>query len=55
VDHELRIYPDTPHAFFNDTRPRYRAEAARDARAGALVFAQVLGAVTTVAVEEVEA
>ena len=21
VDHELRVYPDTPHAFFNDTRP----------------------------------
>lgn len=31
VDHELRVYPDTPHAFFNDTRPSYRPEPARDA------------------------
>jgi len=28
---EIKIYPDAPHAFFNDTRPSYRPEAARDA------------------------
>jgi carboxymethylenebutenolidase len=38
VDHELRIYPDTGHAFFNDTRPSYRQEAARDAWARTLSF-----------------
>ncbi len=38
VDHELRIYPDTPHAFFNDTRPSYRPEAARDAWGRTLAF-----------------
>lgn len=27
----MQIYPGTPHAFFNDTRPSYRAEAANDA------------------------
>jgi carboxymethylenebutenolidase len=35
---DTRIYPRTPHAFFNDTRPSYRAEAARDAWARTLVF-----------------
>jgi len=38
IDHELRIYPDTPHAFFNDTRPSYRPEAARDAWGRTLAF-----------------
>ncbi len=38
VDHELRIYPDTGHAFFNDTRPSYRPEAARDAWGHVLAF-----------------
>ncbi|HZQ35055.1 MAG TPA: dienelactone hydrolase family protein [Dehalococcoidia bacterium] len=28
---EIRIYPGAPHAFFNDTRPSYRPEAAQDA------------------------
>lgn len=28
---EMVIYPDAPHAFFNDTRDSYRAEAAADA------------------------
>lgn len=52
-DHELRIYPDTPHAFFNDTRPSYRPEAARDAWAAVLAFfAQTLGPVATVPLEE---
>jgi carboxymethylenebutenolidase len=56
ADHELRIYPDTGHAFFNDTRPSYRQEAARDAWARTLAFfADRLGAVATVAVEEAAA
>ena len=46
IDHELRVYPDTPHAFFNDTRPSYRPEAARDAWARTLAcFAAALGPV----------
>jgi carboxymethylenebutenolidase len=32
------VYPRTPHAFFNDTRPSYRPEAARDAWARTLSF-----------------
>jgi carboxymethylenebutenolidase len=49
VDHELRIYPDTPHAFFNDTRPSYRPEAARDAWGRTLAFfAATLDPVSTV-------
>lgn len=28
---EMVIYPDAPHAFFNDTRPSFREEAAADA------------------------
>ncbi|MEP7286513.1 MAG: dienelactone hydrolase family protein, partial [Chloroflexota bacterium] len=28
---EMITYPDAPHAFFNDTRPSYRADAAKDA------------------------
>ncbi len=35
---ELRVYPGAPHAFFNDTRPSYRLEAARDAWARTLSF-----------------
>jgi carboxymethylenebutenolidase len=31
VDHEIVVYPDTPHAFFLDGAPTYRAEAATDA------------------------
>lgn len=31
-------YPDTPHAFFNDTRPAYRVEAARSAWSETLRF-----------------
>ncbi len=38
VDHELRAYPDTGHAFFNDGRPTYRHVAARDAWARTLAF-----------------
>lgn len=35
---DYHIYPGTPHAFFNDTRPSYRIEAARDAWARLLLF-----------------
>lgn len=35
---ETHVYPDTPHAFFNDTRPSYRVVAARDAWARTLSF-----------------
>lgn len=43
AENELRVYPDTPHAFFNDTRPSYRPEAARDAWARTLaLFAAAL-------------
>lgn len=35
---EAHVYPDTPHAFFNDTRPSYRVHAARDAWARTLSF-----------------
>jgi carboxymethylenebutenolidase len=53
VDYELRIYPETRHAFFNDTRPSYRPEAARDAWARTLAFfAAALGPVSTVPVPE---
>jgi carboxymethylenebutenolidase len=56
ADHELRIYPDTGHAFFNDTRPSYRQEAARDAWARTLAFfAARLNAVPTVAVQDAAA
>lgn len=50
VDHELRVYPNTGHAFFNDTRPSFRQEAARDAWARTLAFfAEALGPVATCA------
>jgi carboxymethylenebutenolidase len=49
VEHELRIYPETGHAFFNDTRPSYSPEAARDAWGRTLAFfAQALGQAATV-------
>jgi carboxymethylenebutenolidase len=35
---EAHIYPNTPHAFFNDTRPSYRVDSARDAWARTLMF-----------------
>ncbi len=50
VEHELRVYPDTGHAFFNDTRPSYRQEAARDAWGRTLqFFAQTLDPVRAAA------
>jgi carboxymethylenebutenolidase len=49
IDHELRVYPDTGHAFFNDGRPSYRYRAARDAWARTLAFfAATLDPVATV-------
>jgi carboxymethylenebutenolidase len=53
IDHHLRIYPDTGHAFFNDTRPSHRPHAARDAWARTLAFfADTLAPATTVALDE---
>jgi carboxymethylenebutenolidase len=41
---EHHIYPGVPHAFFNDTRPSYGVDAARDAWARLLgFFAERLG------------
>jgi len=41
---EHHIYPGAPHAFFNDTRPSFRVDAARDAWARLLgFFAEHLG------------
>lgn len=31
VEVKIKVYPDAPHAFFNDTREHYRADAAKDA------------------------
>ncbi len=35
---ECIVYPDAPHAFFNDRRPSYREEASRDAWQRTLAF-----------------
>ncbi len=35
---EPHVYPGAPHAFFNDTRPSYRVDAARDAWARTLAL-----------------
>jgi carboxymethylenebutenolidase len=32
------VYPDAPHAFFNDTRSSYRSDAARQAWVRTLSF-----------------
>ena len=37
-EYEPHVYPDAPHAFFNDTRPSYTVDAARDAWARLLTF-----------------
>ncbi len=56
VDHELRIYSDTGHAFFNDTRPSYRPEAARDAWGRVLAFfANTLAPAPTVGITDAAA
>jgi carboxymethylenebutenolidase len=36
--YEPHVYPDAPHAFFNDTRPSFTVGAARDAWARLLTF-----------------
>ncbi len=36
--HEINIYPDAPHAFFNDTRDSYREDHAQDAWAKTLAW-----------------
>ncbi|MBX6342211.1 MAG: dienelactone hydrolase family protein [Thermomicrobiaceae bacterium] len=44
-DFDIHIYPGAPHAFFNDTRPSYRPEAAADAwRRTIAFFREHLGA-----------
>ena len=35
---DIKVYPGAPHAFFNDTRPSYRPQAAKDAWERALSF-----------------
>ncbi len=35
---DIKVYPNAPHAFFNDTRESYRPEAARDAWKRTLTF-----------------
>jgi len=35
---EHHVYAGAPHGFFNDTRPSYRVDAARDAWARSLAF-----------------
>lgn len=45
VPFEAHVYPGAPHAFFNDTRPSYRPEAAADAwRRTIAFFREHLGA-----------
>lgn len=39
---EYHIYPNAPHAFFNDTRPSYHVSSARDSFARLLSFLQRL-------------
>ncbi len=36
--HKIKVYPRAPHAFFNDRRPHYNAEAATDAWQITLAF-----------------
>lgn len=31
IEHKMIVYPDAPHAFFNNERPSYRPDAATDA------------------------
>jgi len=38
VDFSEHVYPDAPHAFFNDTSSRYRPDEAEDAWDRALAF-----------------
>ncbi len=38
VPHDIKIYPNAQHSFFNDRLPTYNAEAARDAWQRTLAF-----------------
>ena len=38
IPHDIKIYPETRHSFFNDTGPGYRPEAAADAWRRTLAF-----------------
>lgn len=38
IAHDIKVYPDTRHSFFNDTRPAYNREAAEDSWRRVLEF-----------------
>jgi carboxymethylenebutenolidase len=38
IAHDIKIYPDARHSFFNDTRPAYNREAAEDSWRRVLTF-----------------
>ena len=38
IDHDIKVYPDAKHSFFNDDRPNYNAEASADAWQRTLAF-----------------
>ncbi|HKW07714.1 MAG TPA: dienelactone hydrolase family protein [Candidatus Dormibacteraeota bacterium] len=38
VDHDIKVYPQSRHSFFNDTRGTYNAEAAKDSWSRLLKF-----------------
>ena len=38
IDHDIKVYPDAKHAFFNDDRHNYNAEASADAWQRTLAF-----------------
>jgi carboxymethylenebutenolidase len=38
IAHDIKIYPDARHSFFNDTRPSYNKEAAEDSLRRVLEF-----------------
>jgi carboxymethylenebutenolidase len=38
IDHDIKVYPDAKHSFFNDDRPSYNAEASADAWQRTLAF-----------------
>ena len=41
IPHDIKIYPETRHSFFNETGPAYHAEAAADAWKRTLTFFDV--------------
>jgi carboxymethylenebutenolidase len=38
IEHDIKVYPDAKHSFFNDDRPNYNAEASADAWQRTLTF-----------------